>query len=78
MDAQQIKGDPQTIVRALAEPYFQQGSGPVVMGSCCKRLFAGLEVPVKCRMCGNTPKVVKFTSLDEVDYEKIPSNTILA
>lgn len=78
MDASQIKGDPQLVLRRLAEPYFAQGEPFVVMASCCKRIFIGTEVPAKCRVCEQTPEVVKFTSLDEVALEKIPTNTIIA
>lgn len=77
MDASQIKGDPQLVLQRLLEPYFAQGETSVVVASCCGRLFAGTEVPAKCRVCEKTPEVVRFASLAEVALEKIPTNTII-
>lgn len=75
MDVTKIKGDPDAVVRALAKPYFDQGAKEVVMATCCGRLFAGVEVPAQCRNCENSPKVVKFGSLDAVTAAAVPDNT---
>jgi len=71
-----VKGDPKTMLQALAAPFFEQGYKEVIVTSCCKRVFVGTEVPATCRVCGNKPENVRFASLDEIDPNQVPTNTI--
>lgn len=71
-----VKGDPKEMLCRLARPFFESGHTEVICTSCCKRVFVGVEVPASCRVCGNKPENVRFRSLEEIDPDKVPTNTI--
>lgn len=73
MDASMINGDPKEVLERLTKPFFDQGTSPVFVASCCGRLYAGIAAPTKCRHCGGSPASVAFSSMAELDPYKIPT-----
>jgi hypothetical protein len=71
MDVSSIRGNPKDVVERLAKPFFDEGAKGVFIAACCGRLFAGVDKPKKCRVCGREPISSFFTALADIDLEKV-------